>query len=90
MGEAVSKAEADRQAQAAQQMVAMVSLFFTGRQPGVIGCTLAELMAIFLGNHKIPNDPERERDLRTKLMARWCETVWQLVAEHEGKGAVKQ
>ena len=90
MKEAVSKAEADRQAQTAQQIVAMVSLFFTGQQPGVIGSTLAELMATFLVNHQIPNDPERELDLRTKLMAQWCETVWHLVAVHEGRSAVKQ
>ena len=70
--------------------MAMCSMSFTGEEPGVIGSALAELMAMFLCNHKIPTDPGAEADLRAKLLAQWCETVWQLVAEHEGGTETKQ
>lgn len=74
----------------ARTITAMCSMTFTGEEPGVIGSALAELMAMFLCNHKIPADPEREADLRAKLMAQWCETVWQLVAGLEGGTETKQ
>jgi len=86
----LNKREADEQAVRAQQIVVMTSLFFTGQEPGVIGSALADLMATFLCNHKIPNDPAHEADLRTKLLTQWCETVWQLVAVNEGRSETKQ
>lgn len=86
----LSKAEADEQATRAGQIVAMTSFFFTGQEPGVIGSALADLMATFLSNHKIPNDAAREADLRAKLLAQWCETVWSLVAVNDGRGETKQ
>ena len=86
----LSQREAAEQAQRASQIVAMTSLFFTGQEPGVIGSVLADLMATFLCNHKIPADPAHEADLRTKLLTQWCETVWQLVAVIEGRSETKQ
>ena len=86
----LSKAELAEQAARAQQIVAMTGFFFTGQEPGVIGSALAELMAIFLFSHQIPADPAREADLRTKMLTEWCETVWSLVAAHEGRGGPKQ
>lgn len=86
----LSKREADEQAQRASQIVTMTSLFFVGQEPGVIGSALADLMATFLCNHKIPTDPAHEADLRVKLLSQWCETVWQLVAVNDGRGATKQ
>lgn len=74
----------DEQVARSRTITAMCSMAFTGEEPGVIGSALAELMAMFLCNHKIPADPEREADLRAKLMAQWCETVWQLVAVEGG------
>ena len=56
----LSKREADEQAERASQIVTMTSLFFTGQEPGVIGSALADLMAMFLCNHKIPTDPGYE------------------------------
>ena len=86
----LSKAEAGEQAERAQQIVAMTGFYLTGQEPGVIGSALAELMAIFLFSHQIPNDPAREAHLRTELLTQWCETVWSLVAVHEGRGETKQ
>ena len=51
---------------------------------------LADLMATFLCNHKIPADPAHEADLRTNLLTQWCETVWQLVAVNDGRSETKQ
>ena len=86
----MSKAEAAEQAARAQQIVAMTGFFFTGQEPGVIGLALAELMAIFLFSHQMRNDAAKEADLRTKLLTEWCETVWSLVAVHEGRGGPMQ
>ena len=86
----LSKREAEEQAGRAQQIVAMTSLFFAGQEPGVIGSCLADLMAMFLCNHKIPTDPMKEHDVRTKLLAQWIDTVWDLVAVNEGRGGTKQ
>jgi len=57
-----------------------------GQEPGVIGSVLMELMACYLVAHKVPKDPAREADIRAKLLAAWCETVWARVASYEGKG----
>jgi hypothetical protein len=86
----LSQREADEQAVRAQQIVTMTSLFFTGQEPGVIGSALAELMATFLTNHKIPQNVAAEADLRAEILRTWCETVWELVAVNEGRSETKQ
>lgn len=89
MTDGLSKAEAAEQAVRAQQLVTMVSFFFSEQEPGVIGSVLADLMARFLSNHKI-NDPAREADLRQKLLAQWCDTMWKIVEVYDAKGARMQ
>lgn len=74
----------------ANEISAFFGAIFAGREPGVIGSVLADLMATFLTNHKIAHDAEAEAHLRTELLRVWCETVWQLVAEHEGGTETKQ
>lgn len=86
----LSKAELAEQAARAQQIVAMTGFFFTGQEPGVIGSALAELMAIFLFSHQVENDAAKEAHLRTEMLTQWCETVWSLVAVHEGRSETKQ
>ena len=85
----LSKAELAEQAARAQQIVAMTGFFFTGQEPGVIGSALAEVMAIFLFSHQ-SDDAAKEAHLRTELLTQWCETVWSLVAVHEGRSETKQ
>jgi hypothetical protein len=90
MRQALSKAVADQRGEWAAKIATMCSVFFAGQEPEVIGSALAALMATFLTNHKIPHDMEGELDLRTKLLTRWCETVWELVAANEGRTERKQ
>ena len=89
MTDKLSKSEAAEQAVRAQQLVTMVAFFFSEQEPGVIGSVLADLMARFLSNHKI-NDPAREADLRQKLLAQWCDTMWKIVEVYDAKGARMQ
>jgi hypothetical protein len=81
---------AEQQAQRAQQITAMTAMFFVGQEPGVVGSVLAELMATFLSNHVVPNNAAKEADLRAKLLAQWCETVWSMVAVNDGMSETKQ
>lgn len=90
MTDKLSKSEAAEQATRAQQIVTMVSFFFSEQEPGVIGSVLADLMARFLSNHKITSDPAREADLRQKLLAQWCDTMWKIVEVYDAKTAKMQ
>jgi hypothetical protein len=81
--------EAAEQAARAQGIVALCSMLFAGEEPGVIGSTLADLMARFITNHRIP-DAAAEHALRANLLAQWCETVWKIVAVYDSKGQTKQ
>jgi hypothetical protein len=90
MTDELSKAEAAEQAVRAGQLVTMMALFFSEQEPGVIGSVLADLMARFLSNHKITNDPAREADLRQKLLAQWCDTMWKIVEVYDSKTARMQ
>lgn len=64
-------------------MAALVGQFFAGREPQIIGAVLAELMSIFLLNHKIPDDQAHQDQLREEILKEWCDTVRQLVAVAE-------
>lgn len=86
MSNFLSEAKVAEMNERAAQIVAMTAHFLDGQEPGVIGSVLMELMACYLVAHKIPKDPAREADIRAKLLAAWCETVWAKVASYEGKG----
>jgi len=88
--EPLSEGDAAEQATRAQQIIAITSHFLSGQEPGVVGSVLADLMAMYLVSHQIPTDPMNEHDMRTTLLAHWCETVWKLVAINERGDATKQ
>lgn len=56
---------------------------FSGQRPEVIGAVLAELMSVFLLNHRIPDDLGRQEQLREEILKDWCDTVRALVAAEE-------
>lgn len=74
----------------ASTMAQFIGMYFVGQEPGFIGSVLADLMTTFLCSHKIPNDLAEQDKLREEILATWCETVRELVAVAEGKGATKQ
>jgi hypothetical protein len=41
---------------------------------------LAELMSTFLLNHQVPNDLQRQKQIREEILTEWCATVRGLVA----------
>lgn len=90
MTEPMSKAEAARQAEHSQSITAFFGMILGGEEPGVIGSVLAELMSAFLVSHTIKTDAAAEAELRTNLLAEWCETVWALTALKEGGSETKQ
>jgi hypothetical protein len=53
---------------------------FAGQNPPVIGAVLAELMSTFLLNHQVPNDLQRQAQIREEILTEWCATVRGLVA----------
>jgi hypothetical protein len=65
-------------------VVAMASAIgnqcFAGQKPPVIGAVLAELMSTFLLNHQVPNDLQRQKQIREEILTEWCATVRGLVA----------
>jgi hypothetical protein len=85
----MKEGEASEQAARAQGIVVLCSMLFAGEEPGVIGSTLADLMARFLTNHRTPG-PAAEQAMRAELLAEWCETVWKIVAVYDSRGQTKQ
>lgn len=82
---------ASKQSEASHQMAEFIGYhFFAGREPGVIGAVLAQLMATFLGNHKIPDDLAKQERLREEMLTMWCDTVRELIAADEMEKATKQ
>lgn len=55
----------------------------SGQDPEIIGAVLAELMATFLLNHKIPADLKAQTALREDILNEHCKTVRELVAVQE-------
>jgi hypothetical protein len=53
---------------------------FAGQAPPIIGAVLAELMSTFLLNHQVPNDLQRQKQIREEILTEWCATVRGLVA----------
>jgi hypothetical protein len=53
---------------------------FAGQKPPIIGAVLAELMSTFLLNHQVPNDLQRQAQIREEILTEWCATVRGLVA----------
>lgn len=56
---------------------------FAGRESPIIAAVLAELHATFLLNHQIPDDLQRQVELREDILKQHCETVRHLVAVQE-------
>lgn len=74
----------DKQSAYAIEMANFIgSRFFAGQDPGVIGACLAELMSVFLINHKIPDDLAHQERLREEILKTWCDSVRELVAAAE-------
>lgn len=82
----ISAEDMAEETERARQIAAMTGIFFVGQAPGVIGSALAELMGMFLSNHKIPHDLAEQDKLRKDILQTWCETVWELVAVNDGEG----
>lgn len=80
-----------KQTEDSHQIAAFIGYhFLAGREPGVIGAVLADLMATFLGNHKIPDDLAKQERVRAELLTMWCDTVRELIAAGEMEKATKQ
>lgn len=74
----------DMQTGLARHMAAVIgNRLFVGQDPGVIGDCLAELMSVFLLNHKIPDDLAHQERLREEILKTWCDAVRELVAAQE-------
>ena len=77
----------DEQAERAEALSHLCSLvILAGEDPAVAGSALADLMAKFLFCHKSKIGPVEEAETRARVLAQWCETVWQLVAAYDGNG----
>jgi hypothetical protein len=85
MTDELSPAEQAERAEGLSHFCSLVIL--AGETPGVASSVLADLMAKFLVCHKSKNEsPVEEAETRARVLAQWCETVWQIVAVYDGKG----
>jgi len=84
MTDELSPAEQAERAQGLSNFCSLVIL--VGETPGVASSVLADLMAKFLVCHKSKIGPAEEAETRARVLAQWCETVWQLVAAYDGNG----
>jgi len=64
--------------------------FFAGQSPPIIGAVLAELMSTFLLNHQVPNDLQRQKQIREEILTEWCATVRGLVAVEDNPSETLQ
>jgi hypothetical protein len=64
--------------------------FFSGQKPPIISAVLAELMATFLLNHKVPADLQRQWQIREEILTIFCDTVRHLVAVEENPSETLQ
>jgi hypothetical protein len=84
MTDELSPAEQAERAEGLSYLCSLVIL--AGETPGVASSVLADLMAKFLVCHKSKIGPAEEAETRARVLAQWCETVWQIVAVYDGKG----
>ena len=84
MTDELSPAEQAERAQGLSNFCSLVIL--AGETPAVASSVLADLMAKFLFCHKSKIGPVEEAETRARVLAQWCETVWQLVAAYDGNG----
>jgi hypothetical protein len=64
-------------------LAALCEVIFAGEDPDAVGAALAETMAIFLRNHRIPGDERSERAMRECVFALWIKTVRDLLLIHD-------
>lgn len=65
----------DRDISAVVEMVHRIKPLLAGQPPAVQGAVLAELLAIWLGGHRVPGRPSAQAALRENLLDEHIATV---------------
>jgi hypothetical protein len=74
-----TREQAMEQTDRALALAAMCGVVFSGEHPLCVGAALAEVMATFLRNHKIVDDPRGEDAMREAVFQHWIKTVRDLL-----------
>lgn len=64
-------------------IAALGHVLFDGEEAEVVGAALAQMMAIFLRDHRIAGDTRSEREMRNEIFDQWIKTVRDLLLVHE-------
>ena len=70
---------ASDQAREAQALEKQLSRLLMGKDPGVQGAALANLLALWLAGHVVQGDPQATQALREAMLEVHLSAVWQLV-----------
>ena len=74
-----TREQAHEQIERALFLAGMCRAVFADEQPEVVGAALAEVMAIFLSNHRMAGDPRSEPEMREAIFEKWIKAVRDLL-----------
>jgi hypothetical protein len=75
MSEPQMNAKIDQLSAEVMETVKSIMPLLKGKPPPVQGAVLADLLAMWLAGHWIPDDPEETREIRAQMLAQHMETV---------------
>jgi hypothetical protein len=78
-----TREEAQEMTERSLAIAALGHVLFSGEEPEVVGAALAEMMSLFLRNHRIVGDERSEREMRHEIFDQWIKTVRDLLLIHE-------